>query len=442
LTTAIQIPKPLRDLPALHEHPLNDSRVLKSGENLAGICWAVVTGWFVRLVVVAFVYRGFLDPARDHWEFAYEMGRIARSIASGLGFANPYWVETGSTALLTPVYPYLLAGIFKCFGVYTTASALVFLTLNSFLSAVTSLPIFLIARKTANLRTANLAAWVWAFFPYSVYFSAATMWYHSFVGLLLAILFLLVLTLQFSDSALRWAGLGALLGFSALTNPVIAGVAPILFAWSWVRLKLQKKRAWTAVSAGTIAMVVTILPWVARNQLTLGHPVLFKDGFWLEVCVGNLNDTLHWWDGEQHPSGSVEEITRFERLGELPYMAVKRQEAITYVRRHPGAYALRTIRHVVLMWTGFWSFRPEYLREEPLDPENICLLSLISILSVAGLYRMFRMGCSTVAVLYLLVLLTFPIPYYLSHLDPGFRHPLDPLLVILTCSAIISPFSD
>ena len=44
-------------------------------------------------------------------------------------------------------------------------------------------------------------------------------------------------------------------------------------------------------------MMVTILPWVVRNKLVLGHPVLFKDGFWLEVCVGNVNNTLHWWDG-------------------------------------------------------------------------------------------------------------------------------------------------
>ena len=141
---------------------------------------------------------------------------------------------------------------------------------------------------------------------------------------------------------------------------------------------------------------------------------------------------------EQHPSGSVEESLLFERIGELPYMAVKRQEGIAYIHRRPGAYAFRTMRHVALMWTGFWSFRPRYLRQEPLDPENICVLSLISILSVAGLYGMLCNGRSTVAALYLLVLLAFPIPYYLSHLDPGFRHPLDPLLVILTCSTISS----
>ena len=73
---------------------------------------------------------------------------------------------------------------------------------------------------------------------------------------------------------------------------------------------------------------------------------------------------------------------------------------MTYIRRHPGAYAWRSLRHVVFMWTGFWSLNREYLREEPFDPENICFLSLLSLLSLAGLYRMFREGSSTIAMLY------------------------------------------
>src|ERR1700738_1579829 len=51
--------------------------------------WAVLTGWSVRLILVALVYRGFLDPARDYWDFGYEIGRVARSIVLGKGFSNP-----------------------------------------------------------------------------------------------------------------------------------------------------------------------------------------------------------------------------------------------------------------------------------------------------------------------------------------------------------------
>jgi len=51
--------------------------------------------------------------------FGYETGRIAKSIAEGHGFSSPLSIETGPSAWLTPVFPYLLAGIFKLFGVYS-----------------------------------------------------------------------------------------------------------------------------------------------------------------------------------------------------------------------------------------------------------------------------------------------------------------------------------
>jgi 4-amino-4-deoxy-L-arabinose transferase-like glycosyltransferase len=397
--------------------------------------WNILAGWCVRLIVVAFVYKGFLDPNRDHWEFGYEIGRVARSLAMGHGYANPYWANTGPTALLTPVYPYMLAGVFAMFGVYTKASALVFLAVNTFFSAITSVPIFLIARKTSDLLTAKIAAWVWAFFPYAIALSATTMWYHSFVALLLAVIFLLVLSLRSSDRLTSWAGLGVLLGFASLTNPVIVGITPFLGGWLCVQLSRKRKRAFAAASVGVLAMVVTVLPWVVRNELVLHQPVIFKDGFWLEVCVGNVNNSLHWWDGTEHPSGSARESAQYQSLGELSYMGAKHRQAILYIKTHPRQYALRSLRHVGLMWTGFWSLAPDYLRQERFDPENILLLSTLSMLSLSGLHHLLRVGQRATAMLYLLVLLSFPIPYYLSHLDPGFRHPVDPLLVILASYA-------
>src|SRR5271157_1690879 len=85
------------------------------------LLWATVVAFAVRLVVVGFVYQSFLDPTRGHWEFAYEAGNIARSIVTGHGFANPYWVDTGPTAEVAPVLPYLFAGVMALFGIYTKA---------------------------------------------------------------------------------------------------------------------------------------------------------------------------------------------------------------------------------------------------------------------------------------------------------------------------------
>jgi len=71
----------------------------------------VIVALAVRLEVIPFLYHDWMDPfVLEHWAF----GRIARSIASGHGYGSPF-ADTGLSALLPPVYSYLLAGIFEIF---------------------------------------------------------------------------------------------------------------------------------------------------------------------------------------------------------------------------------------------------------------------------------------------------------------------------------------
>jgi len=87
------------------------------------VFFALVAGLSVRFVVVAFVYPDVLTLRRDHWAFGCEVGRIALSIYEGHGFGSPLYHPTGPTAWMTPIYPYIVAGIFKVFGLYTKAAA-------------------------------------------------------------------------------------------------------------------------------------------------------------------------------------------------------------------------------------------------------------------------------------------------------------------------------
>ncbi|MGB8834509.1 MAG: hypothetical protein WCC95_20335, partial [Candidatus Sulfotelmatobacter sp.] len=87
---------------------------------------------FILQVLMIGVFREYRTrPGEDHFGFGWEMGRVARSIALGQGFSNPYGGDTGPTAWEPPLYPYLMAGVFKLFGIYTYASAWVLLTINS-----------------------------------------------------------------------------------------------------------------------------------------------------------------------------------------------------------------------------------------------------------------------------------------------------------------------
>src|SRR5437660_11937850 len=102
--------------------------------------------------------------------FGYETGRVARAIAAGEGFSSPLNVNTGPTAWFTPVYPYLLAGVFKLFGTYTAQSLLVIQTLNCAFSALACLSFFYLGRKVFGPTVSYCSGWVWTILPSSVIF--------------------------------------------------------------------------------------------------------------------------------------------------------------------------------------------------------------------------------------------------------------------------------
>src|SRR6476646_1721271 len=81
----------------------------------------------LRLVLIFGVMK---VPSID-WD---EMELISRSLVETGQFANPYKVPTGLTAHHAPVYPFLLASIFKVCG-YGPAAANAIVTINLLFAA-------------------------------------------------------------------------------------------------------------------------------------------------------------------------------------------------------------------------------------------------------------------------------------------------------------------
>src|SRR3954463_14524154 len=85
--------------------------------------WIVLIGFLLRVGFVAVGHTYKVNKLHGTFGYGWEMGRIAQSLAEGNGFANPFQLPTGPTAWEPPVYPFLMAGVFKLFGVYTKLSA-------------------------------------------------------------------------------------------------------------------------------------------------------------------------------------------------------------------------------------------------------------------------------------------------------------------------------
>ncbi len=392
----------------------------------------MLVGLAVRVAIVPFLYHEWIEPfVLEHWAF----GRVARSIVSGHGFGNPF-ADTGSSALLPPVYAYVLAGVFKIFGIYTKVSIIAAACLNSLLSVLICIPVFLITRRCFGQRAGMWAAWGWALSPYGIYFSADWLWSTCLFTLLLALVFLYSLALKNSARLPLWLGFGALAGITSLTEPVVLAVVPALLGVSCYQLHRRGQRWVLPGLASLLALGAVLAPWVVRNYELFHQFIPVRAGYGLELYLGNSGYSEHWANRTVHPNHSDAELHEYEEAGEIAYMAHKRQQALDYIQAHPGWFVWMTGRRIVYMWTGYWSFDHKYLSEEPLDPPNVFVATSLTLLALAGLRRAYKVK-PIVALRFGLVLLCFPLAYYISHPEAYYLRPLDPLIDILAMYAVL-----
>jgi 4-amino-4-deoxy-L-arabinose transferase-like glycosyltransferase len=396
----------------------------------------VLAALALRLVVMGFTYPIQMNPLQDHWKFGWETGRVARSIATGQGFSSPYTDPSGPTALIPPVYTYLVAGVFKLWGVYSLASALVLLTLNSLFAAFTCLPVYFIAQRIFGLRVAVISGWLWVFFPYSIAIAGTTVWDTILTTLLVALLLLYTLKLEDSAAVRDWLGYGLLWGLTALTSPATISVLPFLAGWIWLRHRRRGTDATAAVSLALLVFLAVIAPWVWRCSSLYGRFILLRSNLGLEILVGNSEDTSAPANWSFLPWSDPVEMKELQRLGEPAYMARQQQAAVQLVAGDPLRFAGLTARRILNTWTGIWDIPPRW-ELEPSGMPNVLTYSLFSLLAFVGLRRALRDGRQLVIPL-LLLMLFLPAVFYLTHPDLGYRHAVDPAMATLAVYGVLS----
>src|SRR5277367_6979031 len=235
------------------------------------ILFIVLVALLLRLAVITVGHTYRITPRRDHFQYGWEMGRLARSIATGQGFSSPTDLPTGPSAWAPPLYPYVLAGVFKLFGPYSALSAWVILTFNSVFAALTCLTLYRIAERIYGVSVARGTAWTWAMFPYAIYWPVRVVWETSLTAFLLSLA--LLLTLRMADKPPRrreWILFGLLWGVIALTNTAVVSMMPFCLLWLLYRLPRRPRQlVGAALCVLTAALLVT--PWLVRNYRVFGQ---------------------------------------------------------------------------------------------------------------------------------------------------------------------------
>ena len=349
-----------------------------------------------------------------------EPTHIAMHIARGEGFSSPYdGIPVMPTAQQPPLYPILLAAIFKLFGIYSRAALLAILSINAVAGAGAALLTYHVGRTFLSESAAWIAAWLWAVVPTV---AATDLFIANYTLSTCLVLCWLLLVPRMGDSLRGWILLGVASGLAALLNPMLLLVIPA----SWVWLRSKKKQATWMV----LALVVTVTPWVLRNYLVLGHvyPGL-RDNFGLELYIGNhagmeganqhrclwtLCDETYDYNHADVPTGNQ----RFGELGEPAFMAEKQAQAIAYIRSAPEKFLLRTARRTGAFW----------LLPYPWFYVVVGGLSIFGILRTPVALRNFIV----------FMFLVYPIAFYITQTSwaSSYRHPIEPLLLLTSAHGL------
>lgn len=399
----------------------------------------VVVAFLVRVGILSYLSHAAIRAGNAMAEgtpFASETGAIAASIAAGRGFSSPLrFFQTGPTAWLAPVYPYLLAGIFKVFGIYSTASSLVAHALNCAFSAFTAWPIAAIGTIAFGKRIGRVSAWLWAFLPTSVFYSIFWIWDTALAGLWMALLVVATFKLRGSRRPSAWIGYGVLWAAGAMINPSLLGVLPFLGLWAiWPQVTVPDRAA-KLVAASVIVFAIGLAPWTIRNYLVFHKFIPLRSNFGLELLTGIRADLPDGIRSPVHPNDSLAEAQRYAQLGEIAYMKDDQRQALALIREDPTNAAIMLLRHMEETWLD--------LPDAPYDvwmagtlSDRLTILGNVLFFGFcfAGILGALRTR-NDAAVPLIIVLMAYPLLFYVTHASLRFRQPIDGIMLIVAVSA-------
>jgi hypothetical protein len=393
-------------------------------------------------IALYYRWKGVLHIPLAQMTWTTENERVAASLISGRGFADPYGSETGPTAHVAPLYPFLLSGIYAVLGdIQTPSGRLAQQALTIAVSIVILLLLPGLARRlglhpVAGWLAALLVAWLPANRDDEV-----TGHFEQVVATLLllgCLWFFSVARSQQWRGRSRWLT-AFLFAALALCAPNLALIPMVLFAGEIIAARAdQRRQALRACFLCASVCALAVAPWLLRNCLVLGGFVPVRSNFGLELAVGNHpgadGHTFGPGYDEIHPTINPEECELVRTLGELAYMDCKRRQAMAWIGSNPATFAYLTLKRGLFYW-----FTPDeqwYELSLRLHRKSR-IYGLLGLLVIIELIRLCRRKHSG-GWLLLAVFIATMMPYLPTHVDMRYRYPIVPLSALLSCNLVVA----
>jgi hypothetical protein len=364
-----------------------------------------------------------------------EVEAVARSMAAGRGYVDPYKVPTGPTAHTLPIQTGLQALFYWLLGVTPAAAyARSILGVVSIAAAYAMLP-WLAERLGLGRRAGVVGGMTAAIVPWlGLPDVLGQMSNEAQASVALGVLMVLYVRRWKSTGPLSLSGslaLGALAGFAFHLAPAIMPVVVMfaLFELWWTK----DRRRWGGGLAVAAGVVITCAPWTWRNYSALGEAVFIRSNFGLELRLGNHEgaraDLWNTTDAARlHPGNDEGEARRVRDVGEAAYMREARDKAIGWIRSNPSEFVSLTAARVWHVWFG-----------PPASPLEALPIAGLTVLALLGLRQTMPHLDTPERVALLIPLIGYPLVYYLVGYVPRYTFPVTTLLFMLAGANAVRP---
>jgi hypothetical protein len=222
----------------------------------------------------------------------------------------------------------------------------------------------------------------------------------------------------------QWLLFGLLWGLTGLSNSTLLLFLPA--CGLWVLLGSPTKTVWLRAVASGLVFIAVVSPWMVRNYRVFHAFVPFRANFGAELYEGNNPESMGLKWGKT-VNGQYQ-ISQYRRLGEFRYAKQQGALAAAWISAHPGRFLQLSLKRLYFFWSTVPhpTTKREYL--VAVRDINYCVPNILAILGLALALRRRKPA----AWLFLWAFILLPFTYYFVVVEARFRHPLEPLIVILS----------
>jgi hypothetical protein len=285
---------------------------------------------------------------------------VARALALGRGFADPFKIGQGPTAHLLPISPSIAGAVYSVFGVNSVTSETLLICWASLLVVGTAVALFRAFGHLGSSSAARLLALAGVcllpIYTANEVFDFGR-WDNGLATFLSALFLERLLALEGRPrlSMTAVAGMAFLAALTFFVNPA-SGIAVYVCAAAFCLRNFHLRKTLAAAGLATLALALFLVPWMLRNEAVMGAPILLRSNLGLELALSQFPGNQ---DSSVTPVARF--ISRYRQIhplssdanfrvmlaagGEVAYSQQLKESTEAWMKAHPVTALLTMAQH-------------------------------------------------------------------------------------------------